>query len=142
MDYIPFKKVSLEEAKASLQADTRETVPMPPKKNWAPNRMLNHDHSASDLTVDTFKWLATLPKEVRPNALALKYPRIANRIAEIWNRPVQCERYLDDLLMDLRGDRQGFPQDVAANIASLKGHFLKSTKTVHFGVWGNRIGFD
>lgn len=141
MDSIPYETVSLEEAKASVHGPIAkvETAP-PPKKNWTPSRLPTHN--ADDLAAATFKWLATLPKEARPNALALKFPRIANRLAEIWKRPLQCERYMDDLITDGRGDRQGFPTDVVADLAALKKYFMKTNKTVHYGVWGNRIGFD
>jgi hypothetical protein len=142
MDHIPFFKVSIEEAKEALQADViKKPVTPPPKKDWIPGR-LPAGLNSRELAAYTFKWLATIPANIRPNALARQYPRIANRIAEIWKRPLHCERYLDDLMLDLRGDRKGFPPDVAAEIAVLKVHFLRTAKTMHFGVWGNRIGVD
>jgi hypothetical protein len=144
MDEIPFEKVSVEDAKRVLQADTlkNDVRPAPPNK-WERSRsMPGESASSSDLTPLAFKWLAALPREARPNSLARQFPRIANRLAEIWKRPLQCERYIDDLMIDLRGGRQGFPPAVAAEIAALKVHFLRTTNTVHFGVWGNRIGVD
>lgn len=142
MDHIPFVKVTLEEAKASLQGDAAQTEPtLPPKRDWRPVRGFTVSDS-QELDSHTFKWLASLPKEARPNALARQYPRIVNRVAEIWKRPLQCERYLDELMLDMRGDRQGFPPGVAAEVAALKTYFLSTSNSVHFGVWGNRIGVD
>ena len=142
MDHIPFVKVSVEEAKEALQADViKNKVTPAPKMNWNPNRLPPTSNSR-ELAAGTFKWMATLPAQRRPYALARQHPRIANRLAEIWKRPLQCERYLDDLMLDLRGDRAGFPPDVAAEIAALKVHFLRTSNTVHFGVWGNRITVD
>lgn len=142
MDHIPFKKMSEEEAKKSLQRDVVKTDAKPPlDKDWQLNR-LPADCQSEDLAAPTFKWLATIPKEIRPDALAHQFPRIANRLAEIWKRPLQCERYLDDLTIDRRGGRKGFPPDVAAEITALKAYFLRSTKTVRFGIWGNRTGID
>lgn len=142
MDQIPFTKVSIEEAKAALHADSAQARIAPRKTGQWESRRSPQNTIAQDLTPNTFKWLASFPKEKRPSALALQFPRIANRLAEIWKRPLQCERYLDDLMLDRRGGRQGFPNDVAADIAKLKLHFLATCSAVHFGVWGDRIGVD
>lgn len=142
MDQIPFVKVSIEEAKAALQGDILKKQAAPqPKKDWAPRRM-SLERSSPDLTDRTFKWLASIPPKARPYELAKQFPRIANRLADSWALPFQCEQYLDELMMDSRGDRKGFPPEVATEIAALKMHFMKTSPSVHFGVWGNRIGID
>lgn len=142
MDQFAFVKVSLEDAKAALD-DTAVQVNLrpAPEKDW---RLTRHPggHHLAELGEKTFKWLATLPKEVRPRILGVAYPRIANRLAEIWARPLQCERFLDELMMDMRGNRKGFPRDVAAEIAALKVYFISINRTIHFDVWGGRIGID
>ncbi len=141
MDPIPYEQVSLEEANASVPGQpTKIRASSPPRTSLAVCRQPAHNNN--DLAANTFKWIAMLPREARPNALAIKFPRIANRLAEVWNRPLDCERYLDDLITDYRGDRQGFPLDVASDLTTLKKHFLKTAKTFHYGAWGNRIGFD
>ena len=142
MDEIPFEKVSVEEAKRSLQGDVvKSEISPPPVKKWDRSR-LPETPQAAELVRNTFRWLATLPADVRPHGLAMQYPRIANRFAEIWKRPLQCERYFDSLMIDKRGGRQGFPPAIAAEIAALKSHYLRTSLTMHFGVWGNRIGVD
>jgi len=142
MKEIPFEKVSVDEARRVLHGDVARPVAAPPARDWSSARLRHSDQSPPDLSPIAFKWLAVLPREARPNALAQQYPRIANRLAEIWKRPLQCERYIDGLMMDLRGGRKGFPKEVAAEIAALKVHFLRTTNSVHFGIWGNRIGVD
>ncbi|HYD95785.1 MAG TPA: hypothetical protein VEC01_10700 [Noviherbaspirillum sp.] len=142
MDAIPFVRVSVEEASKSLQADIiKNGQPPAQRKNWLKERA-DFGHRREELGGETFKWLATLPADVRPDNLAAQYPRIANRIAQLWKRPLYCERYLDDLVMDLRGDRRGFPRLVATEIAALKVYFLRTANVAHYGVWGNRIGVD
>ncbi|MGL6040740.1 MAG: ankyrin repeat domain-containing protein [Deefgea sp.] len=47
-----------------------------------------------------------------PKHLILNYPRIAERIAQMWGRETLVA-FLNDLLFDSRGDREGFPPDVA-----------------------------
>jgi hypothetical protein len=68
----------------------------------------------------TMRWAATLPIECRPIALLRKYPRIANLLARDWNDPLECQRYLDELLIDRRGGRRGFPADVHGDLLALR----------------------
>jgi hypothetical protein len=71
----------------------------------------------------TTVWMAELPQAVRPVNLARRFPRIANSIAELWPRGARCEEYLFTLVVDLRGDRTGFPPEVAQELTALRGHF-------------------
>jgi hypothetical protein len=75
------------------------------------------------LLSDTIKWLAALPADVRPTALPIQYVRIANAVARVWSDHRRCLEYLEDLLIDRRGGRQGFPFEVALEIAGLKDHY-------------------
>jgi hypothetical protein len=68
----------------------------------------------------TVDWLASLPPNVRPLALATKFPRVANRIAKEWREPSACRRDFDDLVYDKRGTRRGFPPDVYVELLALR----------------------
>ncbi len=68
----------------------------------------------------TFKWVAALPRELRPLMLLQRYPRIANALASGWSDPVAVRGYLFDLLIDHRGGRQGFPQAVQSELLALR----------------------
>ena len=68
----------------------------------------------------TFKWVAALPRELRPLMLLQRYPRIANALANGWSDPVAVRGYLFDLLIDHRGGRQGFPQAVQTELLALR----------------------
>lgn len=142
MDPIPFTRVSLQEAREALQSDAihNRTAPAPRAQFQRDPRRATMQQQ--ELSLKSFKWLAALPPHVRPHLLSRHYPRIVNRLAEIWHRPLQSESYLDELMMDKRGSRRGFPRDVAAEIAALKTHFLSTAKVAHFDVWGCRIGVD
>ena len=50
--------------------------------------------------------------------VAAAYPRVADRIRTLWGTP-QCDAYLDELLIDRRGGRQGFPPDVVSALLLL-----------------------
>lgn len=53
-----------------------------------------------------------------PFALEQKYERVLNKISDLWDAQ-EIDDYFADLLMDKRGNRQGFPQDVAQEIVIL-----------------------
>jgi len=56
-------------------------------------------------------------------ALARDFPRIANKLCELWKRPSHFEPYISDLIFCDRGERQGFPLSVASELATLKAHY-------------------
>ena len=74
----------------------------------------------------SLKWLKSLPEDARPVALATRYARIANILAQQWNDPPACGAYFDSLLVDRRGNRQGFPPAVQADIRILLDYFIRS----------------
>jgi hypothetical protein len=77
--------------------------------------------TTEELSQEALEWLSQLPRGVDPKALISKFPRIVNRIASLWKMPLQCEKYLDELIFDTReGKRQGFPPEVAFELAYLK----------------------
>ena len=81
------------------------------------------------------KMAAILQKmpERYPFALEQKYERILNKITDLWDTP-EIDDYFADLLMDERGDRQGFPQEVAREIVTLsKTHEMLKQQAVSEG---------
>lgn len=64
-------------------------------------------------------WLATLPPAVQPRALAGIYPRIVKVMMRFGDDPVALCAYLEDLMIDRRGGRLGFPPKLAAEIERL-----------------------
>ena len=72
------------------------------------------------LSPTALAWKDQLPTEVRPQALCDMYPRLANRIAQAWESHHGCLSTLNELLTDTRGNRQGFPRSVAAELRALR----------------------
>src|ERR1041385_121720 len=71
----------------------------------------------------TVTWAASLPSDIRPNALLRRYARIANVIAATWPDPKAFDMYIDSLVNDRRGGgRQGFPLDVLGELTALALH--------------------
>jgi hypothetical protein len=142
MEPITFVKVTFEEARASFHKAATQSEMTPPRgDDWTALRS-PAQADALELGSHAFNWLAALPAAARPTALARHYPRIVNRVAELWSQPRQCERYLDELMLDRRGDRKGFASAVASELAALKLHFVSTTDALQFDVWGGRIGSD
>jgi hypothetical protein len=50
-----------------------------------------------------------------PYRLEEKYARIVQKIAELWDSS-DIDRYFTDLLIDSRGNRAGFPPEIAREI--------------------------
>jgi hypothetical protein len=114
---------SLEFEKVSV-SDVRKELDQSQKQAEDRKRVIERtSQTSSVLTDETSRWIAGLPPDVRPLTLARKFPRIANSIAELWRRVARCEQYLDTLIVDLRGDRTGFPHDVAKELQALRGHY-------------------
>jgi hypothetical protein len=75
------------------------------------------------LSEHTKAWLQKLPDEARPTALPEQFARIANRISSLWKHPDELIEYIDELLVDSRGGRSGFPMTVAMELATLKDYY-------------------
>ena len=75
----------------------------------------------SPLAID---WILHLPAAVRPKALGELYPRIANALADTWNHPKKFKARLQEFTRDNRGNRQGFPDEVATELDNLKKYYL------------------
>jgi len=72
----------------------------------------------------TQAWLASIEPDVRPRVLQETFPRILNQMAALWERPAQMDRYFADLLLDVRGNRHGFPLQVILELSALKEKLL------------------
>jgi len=116
LDSLEFERISIEEANKAIDRRVRPgTV-----KDWDSER---RPAPPEPLTDAAAAWLGTLPFAVRPRALARQFPRIANRLCELWKRPAQCDPYLKQLIVDERGGRKGFPPEVAAELSTLVAHY-------------------
>jgi hypothetical protein len=72
------------------------------------------------LFVNTQEWFDALPRRVQPYLLCKLYPRIANQIAARWMDMKASSAYFDELLVDRRRGRRGFPLDVLNDLCFLR----------------------
>lgn len=82
-------------------------------------------------------WVEGLPARARPTALASQFPRIANRLALCWRDPALTLQVLDQLLLDRRGGRQGFPAAVREDLIALRD--LADTLRIRAGIDGLEV---
>ena len=118
MKPLEFEKVTVADARTVLDGSPKDEEKVDPTARRAPQQK-------SRLSELTFAWLATLPPTVRPVELPRRFPRIANSICALWRRVAQCEEYLDSLIVDQRGGRQGFPADVAQELTTLRDYYAQ-----------------
>jgi hypothetical protein len=91
----------------------------PADERWAAVRRAPR-HSDEALTGTTRAWLRRLPAGRRPLRLCCRFPRVANRIAWCWHDPLQAGKVLEELLVDQRGNRRGFPRPVELELRRLR----------------------
>ena len=118
------KLFSIFKKQTALGTDTHRTQALPhamptTQTEWS---RLRRQHRREDhvLSALTYAWLKTLPYAVRPVELCSRYPRLGNRLALCWSDRSQAERLFDDLLLDRRGKRKGFPPSVAEELVHLR----------------------
>jgi|SRR5215510_5465201 len=80
--------------------------------------------AACPLSGDAIRLMCRLDGKISVSETADQFPRILNRIAALWNKPVEADRYFDDLLHDRRGGRQGFPLRVLSEINALRDFYV------------------
>ena len=72
----------------------------------------------------TITWVATLPAGIRPFAAGRLYPRIVNRIGDLWPHCEYTRLYLQSLLIDRRKGRKGFPPEVTRELEALQHYYF------------------
>ncbi len=74
-----------------------------------------------------------------PRNLEAKFSRVMNRIMELWGTPA-LDDYFTELMIDTKGDRQGFPVEVLAELLTLSmahDKYIAAQKKSEEDVWGD-----
>jgi len=110
-----------EDAGGAIGSSAEAGSSAPPRPlDWS---QLRRAAPANELLKGTVAWYSAMPLEIQPKALVAKYPRIANALCAAWRDPQSFKDYMDELLMDRRGQRQGFPADVLKDLLTLRTHY-------------------
>jgi hypothetical protein len=122
-------------------AEHRTVAATEPKPRDAQGDASSFSHAPRAIIADvalherTFKWLATLPAEVRPMATAREYPRIANRIGELWGNCEFSRLYMQGLLKDRRSGRKGFPSLIREELEALQTYYFENLSALPAVLW-------
>jgi hypothetical protein len=84
-------------------------------------------------------WVRSLPHRRRPLRLCIDFPRVANRLAWVWPDTALTAQTLEDLLVDRRGGRRGFPAPVQRELRRLQEfNAAQRAEPVRGALWGLR----
>lgn len=104
--------------------DTHTLVWSGPGHAGARNQAAARRAQPADFLLPVAKhWMASLPAPLRPRSLAQQFPRLANRFAAAWEDEPGLALVFSDLMIDHRGNRQGFPPAVKAELHRLWRHW-------------------
>jgi hypothetical protein len=132
LDALDFEPVDVEEAKKALDRDGLIGNLAPTREQMHPSKpqAMRQAPAQQDLPTGTVRWALTLPAENRPLFLLTHYPKIANKLAEIWSDRGCVQSYFDELMLDHRGDRAGFPQEAFNDLMRLQQLLLPAAMTL------------
>lgn len=117
---IDFELTDLDEARLALEElpEGVGKVPALTAGYWEQRRrrLLPSDRALQGSTIE---WLLALPESLQPRLLCDRYPRAANALAAAWAGQDRAAA-LDDLLVDRRGNRRGFPPEIQSELQALR----------------------
>jgi hypothetical protein len=68
----------------------------------------------------THLWLRRMPPRIHPRHLCRYHPHLANRLARCWGDRERVQHFIDDLLIDRRGGRQGLSDRVKSELQCIE----------------------
>lgn len=77
------------------------------------------------MNLDEFRKMFAKAPEKFPSGLEQRYSRVLTQMLAKWETPLEMEAYLNELVVDKRGNRQGFPQDILKEILFIAQLFEK-----------------
>ena len=69
--------------------------------------------------------------------LGVRFPHVLNRLVQVWQHTSETEEYLNGLMVDTRGNRQGFPLQALNEIAALRDHHRQRLAPQPQDVWSD-----
>jgi len=84
--------------------------------------------------------IASLPYALRLSVTRQRFPHVVERIAAEWEAPRRFLQLMDELLIDQRGHRAGFPFDCILELTNLREYYLNRLKIGRRGQPADRRG--
>lgn len=66
----------------------------------------------------------SLPEPCRLSLTRQRFPHVLNHLAAEWDAPPRFARLMNDLLLDGRGNRHGFPPETVRELSALHDHYF------------------
>ena len=101
----------------AFQAVVPEAKPLTPAPLNVPADVL------AQLSLQAQRILLRMPVETRPLHCAKEHPWMLDRLLASWDSPATFRRQLSELLIDTRGNRQGFSFDALAELSALGDYY-------------------
>ncbi len=120
---LDFYAVTVEDAKRALDENLPNGVKVPRVPRWV---RLPPGQDDLALRPAATQWLSSLPVLARPHKCAEHYPRIVNRLSRLWQSPLFVREYLDELVSDKRGEREGFPHGIKEELTQLRDYYNRT----------------
>jgi hypothetical protein len=79
--------------------------------------------------------LQTIPAEIRPTNIVANFPHIMNLVSKSWHEPKEFVKTLDELLIDDRGNRVGFPFAIIVELTDLREHYFSTVRPEARKLW-------
>ena len=76
-----------------------------------------------DLSPDAVKLMSLLGRTARPTRLQALFPHVLNRLAAVWHQPARFEREMEELLLNTRDNRAGFPLEIVAELTAVREYY-------------------
>jgi len=105
-------KEAAERAKARMERKAQHVDPVTLRRAERPQDR--------EVTPHAVLWANGLPSRMRPDGLLVRYPHVANRLALCWPDKRLTDCLLEQLLVDKRGGRKGFPAAVREELLRLR----------------------
>lgn len=71
---------------------------------------------------------ASLPYAFRLSITRQRFPHVLNRIAAEWEAPMRFLQLMEELLIDQRGQREGFPFETVLELTNLREYYLNEVR--------------
>lgn len=109
-----------------------EAIPADPTQLRAPPKARD-----KVLESETHVWIHSIPSSLHPKQLCRSHPHLANRLAACWGDATRVAAFMDDVLIDKRGNRKGVSERVRNELVRLKRHHDKCARS---SWWPWRLG--
>lgn len=107
-------------------------APVPTEIDWSRRRAPATPRDIVLLS-ETHLWIRSVPSSIHPKHLGRYHPHLANRLAQCWGDATLVERFMEEVLVDRRGQRKGLSDRVRMELDRLRGfHARRQQSNVRF----------